>query len=453
MVRYNAMKKKDLEELFPKYLEQSQNNELHIFRSKQCGCLHCGTTFPSVEVSQWSKNGSEVSALCPNCGDDTVVGDADGLEVSELRIQEMQRIFKKQISEDQKREKLIQYCDLYHQDLISKNAKNEAIYVQNLHELMVEYRVPFAALSLAQLYRDGGVSISPDVSMAEALFSNELLRLDTTALRELGHLYLAYEGEGRQKKAFECFSKAAALGSLMGSTDLAICYINGYFVEKDEEFGFQLLDSVYHEVFPRLARGGLEPTDTALIPFMLCSCSIEGVGVPQNEASATYFYLVTRALSSTISDSEIREDYLEKSNLLFSSLQRGRNPAGIEGVEFDVDTFYDSFYYDFDDTENKSLENVSYNPEEGTLSFDIVSSAPLLIVDAGNLSSGFLPITKWKMVQVELLKLDPVIREFRQIVFRGTEYIDFIYEDPIVGQVVVMSIHVPPNEVENSLEE
>ena len=54
-------------------------------RSKHCACFYCGTVFPSSAITNWTDRneyGEGQTALCPNCGIDSVIGDGAGYELS-----------------------------------------------------------------------------------------------------------------------------------------------------------------------------------------------------------------------------------------------------------------------------------------------------------------------------------------------------------------------------------
>ena len=58
----------------------SSDNKNEISKSNRCSCFYCLESFPSDEVRQWV-NG-ENTAICPNCGIDSVIGDASGLSLN-----------------------------------------------------------------------------------------------------------------------------------------------------------------------------------------------------------------------------------------------------------------------------------------------------------------------------------------------------------------------------------
>lgn len=59
-------------------------NRQIVVASNECGCFHCEAVFSSTSVNEWIEetqgNYSEapdpVTALCPECGNDSVLGDA-----------------------------------------------------------------------------------------------------------------------------------------------------------------------------------------------------------------------------------------------------------------------------------------------------------------------------------------------------------------------------------------
>jgi hypothetical protein len=67
--------------------EASSLNEDTIQASTTCGCFSCLQVFPSTSVTEWDDEGlgGARTALCPNCGTDSVID-----EVSEFPIQNPQ---------------------------------------------------------------------------------------------------------------------------------------------------------------------------------------------------------------------------------------------------------------------------------------------------------------------------------------------------------------------------
>ena len=68
----------------------SSQNRTIIQNSKTCGCFYCLSIFPAEEVQDWTDDMmEEPTALCPNCGIDSVIGDASGYEITEDLLRKM----------------------------------------------------------------------------------------------------------------------------------------------------------------------------------------------------------------------------------------------------------------------------------------------------------------------------------------------------------------------------
>ena len=64
---------------------QSSNHRAAITESALCGCFYCLSTFPPSEIVDWideDPNGEGQTALCPNCGIDSVICDKPGIDIS-----------------------------------------------------------------------------------------------------------------------------------------------------------------------------------------------------------------------------------------------------------------------------------------------------------------------------------------------------------------------------------
>jgi hypothetical protein len=60
------------------------NNRQAISKSTLCGCFYCQETYPAGEVSEYTYSGrtnEKNDAICPKCGIDSVLADADGAEL------------------------------------------------------------------------------------------------------------------------------------------------------------------------------------------------------------------------------------------------------------------------------------------------------------------------------------------------------------------------------------
>lgn len=61
-----------------------------LYHSAVCGCFYCCEMFDFNEIEDWTDKG--VTALCPECGIDAVIGEASGFPVDDVAfLQAMKR--------------------------------------------------------------------------------------------------------------------------------------------------------------------------------------------------------------------------------------------------------------------------------------------------------------------------------------------------------------------------
>jgi hypothetical protein len=63
----------------------SRYNRAALEKDKVCGCYCCETIFSPTEINEWcceSARGDEVTALCPNCGIDSVIAESSGYPIT-----------------------------------------------------------------------------------------------------------------------------------------------------------------------------------------------------------------------------------------------------------------------------------------------------------------------------------------------------------------------------------
>lgn len=69
-----------------------KRHRAELERSSTCGCFYCGAIFVPAAIVEWVDcNGPQAqwSALCPDCGIDSVLGDASGLPIEPSFLQAM----------------------------------------------------------------------------------------------------------------------------------------------------------------------------------------------------------------------------------------------------------------------------------------------------------------------------------------------------------------------------
>jgi hypothetical protein len=70
----------------------STDHRPDLFHSERCGCFYCLAIFPADAIDFWIDvvDGVGVTAMCPECGIDSVIGSASGYPIEEWFLQRMQ---------------------------------------------------------------------------------------------------------------------------------------------------------------------------------------------------------------------------------------------------------------------------------------------------------------------------------------------------------------------------
>ena len=69
----------------------SYRNRVEMEQSIRCGCFCCGSIFDATEVEDYIDDGE--TALCPYCDVDSVVGDASGIELNPIVLNELNKMY------------------------------------------------------------------------------------------------------------------------------------------------------------------------------------------------------------------------------------------------------------------------------------------------------------------------------------------------------------------------
>lgn len=69
----------------------SINHREALFHSERCGCFDCLAIFPPDGITNWTDevDGVNVTAFCPECGADMVIGSASGYPIEDWFLQRM----------------------------------------------------------------------------------------------------------------------------------------------------------------------------------------------------------------------------------------------------------------------------------------------------------------------------------------------------------------------------
>ncbi|WP_211194765.1 hypothetical protein [Pyxidicoccus fallax] len=68
--------------------ERSNQHREEVLASELCGCFNCLATFPPDRVREWVDE--DETALCPECGLDTVLGARSGFPITPDFLRKMQ---------------------------------------------------------------------------------------------------------------------------------------------------------------------------------------------------------------------------------------------------------------------------------------------------------------------------------------------------------------------------
>jgi hypothetical protein len=76
-----------MEKHFEKAHRFSSHHRNDLEKDRICGCFYCLKIFIPYEITEWCDN--EKTALCPNCGIDSVIGESSGFPITELFLKDM----------------------------------------------------------------------------------------------------------------------------------------------------------------------------------------------------------------------------------------------------------------------------------------------------------------------------------------------------------------------------
>ena len=67
----------------------SSNHQTAFIRDKTCGCFHCLKIFHPDDINDWVKDKDDMTALCPYCGIDSVIGESSGYPITNEFLKKM----------------------------------------------------------------------------------------------------------------------------------------------------------------------------------------------------------------------------------------------------------------------------------------------------------------------------------------------------------------------------
>jgi len=396
----------------PKFLEirkHASNNDIEILRSVNCSCFFCRQTYSARKVNDWITDERGVTAICPECGMDAVIGDASGYALGHEDLKELNLASYGEDYMEKHPQAVQKYVNRYKEGKITHKKANEALYIQYL-SILAGQGNPDAAYDLGQLYEIGSEFTSADPEVALSYYGMESLAKDGDALTRLGILCESgLLGKTDLQRAYECYAKAMAMGSLDGLIHFADCYAKGIFVNRDEKFAFGSLYDIWPECYNRFtSTTGKEINVFPEVSYRLGLMFLFGQGTKKDELLALRLFLFAQfgyqlmAVSGLLIGEHLAEykDANERIDALAKTFSlRRQDPV------FDNDTFSDSL----ETNDNGVLElhhknvfaPVSFDRIQGLCDFDVTYEIPPLIVDCGNLFCGFVPDTiHWSFTDV-----------------------------------------------------
>ncbi len=389
------MSDETINERFEMYAKHAKDNELEIVQSNLCGCYFCRHIFSAREVSDWIEDEHHVSAVCPECGMDAVIGDHSGVPLSKDLLKEMNEYFYGK-ADDRDTDAAVRFCARYIAGKITHKEKNEKLYRDYL-ETLFNRGNEHATLELASLVESGGDFGVPDPVAAEKIYQSSALKLNSDAMCRLASLYLRNEDETARAKAFPLAAKACALGDPVGIYLMSDCLLGGIGVEQSIDLAYAVVDRAYQDFFPCLS----EDDDRELMGFAnfayrLGKFNQYAVGTERDTDGALKLYLFAKlacynAKELGYGDNPILPD-IEKE---IKGLAESEHISTGDPI-FDANMFFDSFSYVQDNTSLKRLDIVDYDEKSGELTLDITFHRPVALIDTGTLSCLMrVGVTRW----------------------------------------------------------
>ncbi len=443
------------DKLLQTYKAHATDNEIEILRSHKCGCFFCRSVFDAREVSEWaSENGGGASAICPKCGMPTVIGDASGAPLDEALLDEMYKAFYE--NGDATIDSAAAYVSRYLDNQITHTQESENAFERCL-ALLASTGNAHANFLMGQMYSGKAEFHEPNFELAKVFFADQSLHNNVHALCKLGSLYTAKVLKSKNKmEGYEYFAKALALGSIDAIPLMADCYVVGGPVKKDLSFAFFSVRATFVDLYPDYVRSKYAWDCLPDLSLRLATYYYDGAGCQKDHMMALRYFLWTKLACNfrdTLPGSNRFDTYFpDYGPIIDSSISSLAQEFGAkEGHPVcDADTFFDTYGDpDMSEDSDKTLELISYNPAEMTLSFSITAKAPGFIIDLGNLCC--LPSPEkvdWNFEQVASFKLNsPTDTTFNRVrLHQDEDGWDFIRKEPSGDYWTVASVRFTPAE-------
>ena len=83
------VKDDQFEQIYKPAHNHARHNRDELTASEKCGCFFCRATYSPKAILDWAEGG--LTAICPNCGIDSVIGDKAGYDLTDEFLQNMFR--------------------------------------------------------------------------------------------------------------------------------------------------------------------------------------------------------------------------------------------------------------------------------------------------------------------------------------------------------------------------
>ncbi len=378
--------------------KHTHNNEIEILHSKTCSCIFCRQHYDARAVNDWVNDERGMSAICPECGMDTVIGDNGGEPLDKETLKALNLAFFGEDYMSKHPDAAKKYISRYQEGKITHKKTNESLYIQYL-SLLSSLGDADSSYALGELYEFGDEFTEKDPATAFSYYASSSLKYDGDALTRLGILSASGAlGKVDASGAYEAFSKGMAMGSLNALIHFSDCYRDAIGTNSDPDFAFNILTSIWEECYQRFSLSlGKDINIFPGLCFRLGKAYEEGLGTKIDKPSALRFYLLAEfAYRLEGNVHPLEGDDKEISALVSSNISRIATEVGATHQDpiFDNDTFSDSLLSLNPDSPvllKNEFSPGEFNEDEHTFEFDVKYSLPPLIVDIASLYCGFVP--------------------------------------------------------------
>lgn len=374
------------EDLFRRYLQHTEDNEAEILSSDKVACLSCGSLSSAREVKEWDDEQGKVKACCPLCGLPTIVGDSSGLPFDSDSLAKARSALLHSGGDKRFLDQMRHYCDRFVSGEVEHTAESEKIFLRYCHHLAKEGDHN-AYLDLGDFYMSGGVSIPADLDEAAKWYTDPRLAYETSALLNLAIIYRLGTAKQKpsQKKVLEVLMRAMMLGSHKARMMLCDLYDEGEGVKADPFLSTRVLSSLYDLAYHSyLIQGYDADLDLGEISSRLFAHYHQGFGAPVDEEGA--FGLALVASYCLQANPDQYNDGLKQQVNAYIDEMAARYGYKAGEMVFDVDTFDDTMLM-MPTAFLLRLDNLQFDEDGHTLSFDLLSPTPILMLDFASLSS------------------------------------------------------------------